>query len=762
MKRVKALLRFRDWPLRLKMAALLLVASVLPLAVVSLIEYASERDLILKSATALLAARGDQVAGELDAFHRAYQRSANRLALLPDVVRYSLASPGERQRLAPAVQDTLAGWQESDPNLRGIGILDSKGVIVLGTEKPLIGRNLGFHSYVQEALRGAAVISDLHFAGSEVGSAPTLGYLTPVKDRDGRAVTVVALWVRAASLWGIVKTANALAGQGSFAVMFDRFGVRIAHSYNEDIIFHPGGKLDAATVNAFVTERRFGEKTRELLEDARTFPDQFDRARSSSAPRREVFRGFAPVNQQWNYGVPRRLETVPWTLFYMVPEKWLLAPVDDLVKRALLVTATVILIALSAGMLVARGILTPIRALSEAAGALRRGDLRSRAVVSATDELGRLGGSFNTMADQLEAMIESEKQGKEKLQAAVSEYVTFTEKIGGGDLAARLAADATSAIGLLGVALNKMVERLAELTGEIRATATTLTSSISEILAATTQQATGVAEEVTAVHQTSTTVDELKQTAQVSAQKARAVAEAAQRTVQISQDGRKAVEESIQGTQEAKGRMEAIAQRILELSEQGQAIEEIIATVNDLTEQSNLLAVNAAIESARAGEAGKGFAVVAAEVKSLAEQSKQATAQVRGILNEIQRATQSAVMAAEQGVKSSEAGVGVAAKSGEAIRLLAESLTESAQAAQQILVTAQQQVAGMDQVALAMQNIQQASSQNMASTRQVERAAQDLNELAGRLATLVAASGDGQPPAPSHEARNPTVTTARK
>jgi methyl-accepting chemotaxis protein len=94
-------------------------------------------------------------------------------------------------------------------------------------------------------------------------------------------------------------------------------------------------------------------------------------------------------------------------------------------------------------------------------------------------------------------------------------------------------------------------------------------------------------------------------------------------------------------------------------------------------------------------------------------------------------------MAAEQGVKASEVGAAVAARAGEAIRLLAESLTESAQAAQQILVSAQQQAAGVDQVALAMQNIREASTQNMASTKQMERAAQDLNALAGRLKSLV-------------------------
>jgi methyl-accepting chemotaxis protein len=236
--------------------------------------------------------------------------------------------------------------------------------------------------------------------------------------------------------------------------------------------------------------------------------------------------------------------------------------------------------------------------------------------------------------------------------------------------------------------------------------------------------------EATAVQQTTTTVEEVKQTAHLAAQK----------TAEISLDGRRAVEESIRGTQEARTRMEALAGRIVALSEQGQAIGEIIATVNDLAEQSNLLAVNAAIEAAKAGEVGKGFAVVAAEVKSLAERSKQATGQVRSILNEVQRATQAAVLAADQGVKAWETGESVARRAGEAIRVLADAQIESAQAAQQTQVVAHQQAVGMDQISAAMANIQQASSQNMASTRQVDQAARDLNELAGRLSLLVGAT----------------------
>src|SRR5207302_9134131 len=123
--------------------------------------------------------------------------------------------------------------------------------------------------------------------------------------------------------------------------------------------------------------------------------------------------------------------------------------------------------------------------------------------------------------------------------------------------------------------------------------------------------------------------------------------------------------------QHIQSQMESIAESIVRLSEQSQSIGEIISTVNDLAEQSNLLAVNAAIEAAKAGEQGKGFTVVAHEVKSLAEQSKQATSQVRAILSDIQRATNGAAMAVEQGAKAVEEGVRQSAEAGRSIAQLA-------------------------------------------------------------------------------------------
>ncbi|QXM06193.1 methyl-accepting chemotaxis protein [Crassaminicella indica] len=310
-------------------------------------------------------------------------------------------------------------------------------------------------------------------------------------------------------------------------------------------------------------------------------------------------------------------------------------------------------------------------------------------------------------------------------------------KISQGDLTIEVPKEKRSdEIGILTEAISNMLNHLREQTKEIIHVANVLASSVSEITVSLTQVTSGAAETSSAVSETTATVEEVKQTVHISNEKTKNVSNSAKQSLEISKVGNQATEATLEGMKIINNQMQEIAGSIIALSEQSQNISELIESVDNISEQSNILAVNASIEAAKAGEHGKGFSIVAQEIRNLAEQSKQATKQVRNILKDIQKAANTAVMTTEKGIKFVDAGIKQASKAGDAIRKLTEHMNISAQAAIQIEASSQQQLVGMDQVAMAMEGINEASIQNVNSMKQLEEATRNLQEMGYKLKQL--------------------------
>jgi methyl-accepting chemotaxis protein len=284
--------------------------------------------------------------------------------------------------------------------------------------------------------------------------------------------------------------------------------------------------------------------------------------------------------------------------------------------------------------------------------------------------------------------------------------------------------------GLAVSAQRQVLEQVGELASQLSNVGT-------ELLESATRQSASAGEMAAAIAEITSTINEIRQTSIQSLENAQAVIRLAENSVEASRSGATAVADSVDAMRGIQAQVESIAERILALSEHTQQIGEIIASVNDITEQSRLLALNASIEAAKAGEHGKGFAVVATEIRSLADQSKQSTVQVRNILGEIQKATNSAVMVTEEGAKRVERGAELATNAGENIHSLARSIEDSAGAAKQIATSAKQQNLGIEQVSLSMSSINRATSDALEAIRASERTARELAALSQRLTELL-------------------------
>jgi methyl-accepting chemotaxis protein len=429
---------------------------------------------------------------------------------------------------------------------------------------------------------------------------------------------------------------------------------------------------------------------------------------------------------------------------------------DSLKLTILITTLLVIIISILLGIAFAQSITQPLKKAVDAVNQFALGDTDVQLDYDSKDEIALLLHDLKNMIASNNKMIKvlasvadgdvsvsvEPRSEKDTLGFALNnmvkkmgEMIAVIAAVADGDLT--VAVEPRSDKDILGHALENMVRKMGEMLGEIQKEMKTLRDNTQEIVASVTHASAGTSETAAAVTETTSTVEELKQTSTVAAEKADDVHKNSKDTMEIVTACEQSLNSTITDMNEIHTKMDIISECIIKLSEHSIAIGNIVDTVNDLAEQSNLLAVNAAIEAARVGEQGRGFGVVAQEIRVLAEQSKEATSQIRTILQDIQNATNNAVMATEQGAKAVAKGVSQSSQTNESMHALSNSFSEVALAATLISTSSQQQLAAIDQVTTAILQINEASIQHAETMQQIKSATINLNTIGESVDGLI-------------------------
>ncbi|NMO13965.1 methyl-accepting chemotaxis protein [Pyxidicoccus fallax] len=306
-----------------------------------------------------------------------------------------------------------------------------------------------------------------------------------------------------------------------------------------------------------------------------------------------------------------------------------------------------------------------------------------------------------------------------------------------GDLRQPIGVESDDEIGRLAAAFAAMMAKMREALGSLQTSSRRLDASVGELTTVTTEQAETLTRQAGALQETHTTANEIQQTSTMAAEKARSVLEVMERADQVSSRGEAAVDNGVQRLEEIREQVQQMTGRISRLSERAQQIAGITDTVKELADQSNMLALNAAIEAVRSGEQGRGFGVVAREIRSLADQSIQATSRVREVLDDITSAIHETVSMTQQGMQRIETGLVEVRATGDSLRELSAIVKENSAAARQISSAVTQQSAGVHQVFLALGELQKMMEASLRGLESTRLTANGVSEVSRSAASVV-------------------------
>jgi len=400
----------------------------------------------------------------------------------------------------------------------------------------------------------------------------------------------------------------------------------------------------------------------------------------------------------------------------------------------------------------------PTKELIRVAEAVGRGDLSNKAVVDTGDELGQVAITLNQAIERLQGLVQSETD-RDKMQSQVIGLLSVVSTAAEGDLTAKAEVTA-DALGSVADAFNLMITGLTSLITQASTVAVEVQRSTSEILQSSERMRSGASQQTAQIRNAAEAVNTMSLTTQHMAENAEAATQTSVKATQAAVKGGTAVAETIKGMQRIRATVQSTGKKIKGLGERSLEIGAIIEVISEIATQTNLLALNAAIEAARAGEQGRGFAVVADEVRKLAERAARSTKDITGLIKGIQVETSEAVAVMEEGTREVEEGTKLADQAGAALREIEQIVKQTASLMTDITRAAGDQVKSTEGVVHTMDSISKLTQETTQGVQDTVTTISKLADLTTRLAEAIGrfkTSKEQEAPLPELE-RYPSAT----
>ncbi|CAG0973866.1 hypothetical protein RHDC4_01459, partial [Rhodocyclaceae bacterium] len=314
--------------------------------------------------------------------------------------------------------------------------------------------------------------------------------------------------------------------------------------------------------------------------------------------------------------------------------------------------------------------------------------------------------------DTLDAVIQPVQEGSRTLAHMAT-----------GDLTARMQGQYRGDLQVIKDSINKVGGSLVDALRKVSEAVSATASASSQISSSTEEMAAGAMEQTSQAGEVASAVEEMTKTIQENSRNASVAAETAKLARVRAEQGGKVVTETVDGMKRIAGVVHKSAETVRELGRSSDQIGEIIDVIDDIADQTNLLALNAAIEAARAGEQGRGFAVVADEVRKLAERTTKATKEIAGMIKKIQSDTSEAVQSMEEGTSEVERGIALADRAGSSLQEIVGVSQKVTDMVGQIAAASEEQSSASEQISKNVEAISKVTGETAQGTQQIARAA---------------------------------------